>query len=247
MPKRLKYSDVKKYVESCGCNLISKEYTNNQSKLVFSCKFCGNHYSTTYTIFRVNKKHQCKECGINILRNKFRKTTEEFKKEVYNIDSNFEVLGEYYNSKTKIEFRYTPTMKIVKMTPDDFLSGIRGYCISGLSQGELKIKTYLESKKVNFKTQFSFDDLRYKKKLRFDFAVFNENDKLEFLLEFDGEAHFSPTRFGGIDEVKAISNLEQQQIKDNLKNIYCRDNKILLIRIPYWHLEDLEKILDDIV
>jgi len=47
MPNKLKYEDVKKYVESVGCKLISREYKNNQSKLEFACKYCSETYNTT--------------------------------------------------------------------------------------------------------------------------------------------------------------------------------------------------------
>ena len=38
---------------------------------------------------------------------------------------------------------------------------------------------------------------------------------------------------------------EKTQLRDNLKNQWCKDNNIPLIRIPYWHLKELK--LEDLL
>nr|DAV62701.1 MAG TPA: hypothetical protein [Caudoviricetes sp.] len=42
-----------------------------------------------------------------------------------------------------------------------------------------------------------------------------------------------------------ISRLEYVQKHDEIKNQYCKDNNIFLIRIPYWDNDDIEYILFD--
>ena len=66
--------------------------------------------------------------------------------------------------------------------------------------------------------------------LKFDFYVNNQ-----YLIEFDGEQHFTHHNSGWSNE----NNLKNIQQRDNIKNQWCRDNNIPLIRIPYWHLKDL--------
>ena len=48
---------------------------------------------------------------------------------------------------------------------------------------------------------------------------------------------------------KNIASAQQDHNKtvyhDNIKNKYCHDNNIQLIRIPYWDLENIEQILND--
>jgi len=42
-----------------------------------------------------------------------------------------------------------------------------------------------------------------------------------------------------------INRLEYTQKHDTIKNQYCLDNNIILIRIPYWNNDDIEYILFD--
>ena len=63
-----------------------------------------------------------------------------------------------------------------------------------------------------------------------------ENDKVIRLIEFDGEQHYKQEDF--------FWKLEITQHRDNLKNIYAKENNIPLVRIPYYKrdcitLEDL--------
>ena len=36
---------------------------------------------------------------------------------------------------------------------------------------------------------------------------------------------------------------EENQEKDNIKRIFCKDNNINLLEIPYWDYENIEEIL----
>lgn len=52
--------------------------------------------------------------------------------------------------------------------------------------------------------------------------------KLNTIVEYDGEFHFSPGRFSNSEE-----KFRKQVIYDKMKNDYCKKNGITLIRIPY--------------
>ena len=108
-------------------------------------------------------------------------------------------------------------------------------CIS--SVGEMAIKNILNKNNVSFKTEYIFSDLKNPKtnhNLRFDFAVFN-NDKLEYLIEFDGRQHFT----GPEASWTHSQSLEEIQFRDKLKNDYCKKHNITLKRIPYTALYHL--------
>ena len=51
----------------------------------------------------------------------------------------------------------------------------------------------------------------------------------------DGQQHFSYTNLGWNDK----EHYEQTKERDELKNDYCREHKIPLIRIPYTQFEEL--------
>lgn len=113
------------------------------------------------------------------------------------------------------------------------------------SIGEQNILSLLKNNNISYKTEYSFEDLKDKKKLRFDFAIFDKNNNLIELVEFDGRQHnniYTPWN--------STDTLEERQYHDNLKNIYCKNHNLKLIRIPYEKrdtitLKDLEIDLNE--
>lgn len=99
------------------------------------------------------------------------------------------------------------------------------------SRGEIKIHEILTAAGLPFIEEYSFPDLLSHKNvpLRFDFAVFDDNGDIDFLIEFQGVQHYEPkSKFGG------IPGLRQQQYYDMLKREYCKKHGITLILIPYY-------------
>lgn len=99
------------------------------------------------------------------------------------------------------------------------------------SRGEIKIHEILEENGINFIEEYSFPDLLSSngKLLRFDFAIFDDDGNLEFLIEFQGVQHYEPrSYFGG------MSGLRQQQYNDTKKRNYCRAHDYVLLEIPYY-------------
>ena len=113
-----------------------------------------------------------------------------------------------------------------------------GKCSIYGSLGEEKVRNILKQNNITFEEQYKYDDLYFKDsryKLRFDFYVNNE-----YLIEYDGEQHFQAKEFWGGD-----IRLKESQYRDELKNEYCLKHGIPLIRIPYWHYNDLK--LEDLL
>ena len=113
-----------------------------------------------------------------------------------------------------------------------------GCPICKMSKGEIKIYDYLTFSHINFKTQYTFNELLGINgfPLRFDFAIFSNNKQLLALIEYDGEFHFEE-RYEGDDHETTV-------IHDTIKNKYCEENNILLFRIPYWDFDNIEQILE---
>lgn len=98
------------------------------------------------------------------------------------------------------------------------------------SRGEIKIHEILENAGLNFIEEYSFPDLVSSsgRPLRFDFAVLDDENNLEFLIEYQGIQHYeAKSKFGG------YSGLRKQQYNDLQKREYCRKHNIILIAIPY--------------
>ncbi|WNS82208.1 hypothetical protein RRU94_15810 [Domibacillus sp. DTU_2020_1001157_1_SI_ALB_TIR_016] len=81
---------------------------------------CGHHYTVKPNNF-IRMNTRCPECAGNQ-----KKTTEEFKKEVYNlVGEEYKVLGEYLNTDIPIEIKHHPCGRIYPITPANFLRGRR--------------------------------------------------------------------------------------------------------------------------
>ena len=83
---------------------------------------------------------------------------------------------------------------------------------------------------ISYRVEYSFDDLYGMygvNKLRFDFAVFNEDDTIKCLIECQGPQHDEP-----IEEFGGEKQFEKQVKNDNLKEEYAKRHEIPLIKIP---------------
>lgn len=109
------------------------------------------------------------------------------------------------------------------------------------SNMEKRIHGILEVNGVPFKEEYTFPDLVTKGgvPLRFDFAVFDDEGDVWFLIEANGVQHYRPVaRFGG------RRALDRQRYNDARKRAYCRKNGIKLVEIPY---TDEERISYDYI
>nr|MDA3855895.1 DUF2726 domain-containing protein [Candidatus Woesearchaeota archaeon] len=92
---------------------------------------------------------------------------------------------------------------------------------------------------INYVSQFTFKNLVYKKKLRFDFGLLDDKGNLFILIEYDGIQHYESNEFfGGIKEFKELKK------RDSMKNKYCKDSGYKLIRIFYKDYHNIESILE---
>ena len=124
-------------------------------------------------------------------------------------------------------------------------SGKTKSCGCKTSKGNLAIRLILEKRKISFKQEYIFSELYNENAdnpLRFDFALFKE-DNLLCLIEYNGKQHYEPVDFfGGVDA------FIDQQKRDNLKREFCKNKRILLFTIKYDEniQERMEEILDEL-
>ena len=98
------------------------------------------------------------------------------------------------------------------------------------SRGEVKIHEILEEAGFNFKEEYIFPDLKSSsgRPLRFDFVIFDDDGKIDFIIEYQGKQHYEPSqKFGG------KRGFQQQQFNDNQKRRFCELHQLTLIEIPY--------------
>ena len=98
------------------------------------------------------------------------------------------------------------------------------------SRGEIKIEEILDAAGLNFEEEYIFPELRSNngRPLRFDFVVFDDDGKIDFIIEYQGRQHYEPTaKFGG------KKGFYQQQYNDNKKRRFCALHGFKLLEIPY--------------
>ncbi|UYL05397.1 hypothetical protein DIDNDMLP_00412 [Klebsiella phage KP13-7] len=176
------------------------------------CQFCKGKYTNENVYFRIKQKRNYESEGIKIIN-----IPDVNEKGVY----------------TKIHYlckrNHDCYMSISKFNLGQNCKKCLKY---ELSYGEKEIASLLEYSNVSYIEEYKFDDCRNIFQLPFDFYL----PELNICIEYDGEQHFKSIPFYGGDD-----KFKKQQNNDQIKNQYCEDNNIRLIRIRYD--EDPKEIL----
>ncbi len=209
------------------------EYISSSKKVKIICKKCNKIFERTPNHHL--QKHFCPNCNISK-----KLSTEEF------ILKSMNTHGDYYDYSKSIYINArTPIIVTCKLhgdfttRPNNHIFGI-GCPVCCSSKGELKIRRYLENNNFIFKQEEKFNNCRNpktKRVLPFDFYIPNHN----ILIEYDGAWHFEQKAYSK----KTKDTLTDSQYRDSIKNRYCEDNNIRLLRIPYWDFNNIETILDN--
>ena len=112
-------------------------------------------------------------------------------------------------------------------------------CSSKQSLYELKTEEWLIENDYKYKKEAKFEKCKNKRKLPFDFQVFLKNGNY-CLIEVDGDFHYRPQY--------SQQSFKEQKERDEIKNKFCKDNNIPLLRINYWRFRkpySYKKILKD--
>ena len=87
------------------------------------------------------------------------------------------------------------------------------------SHGETEIEILLKQNNINYKREYEFKDLIDILPLRFDFAIFNKNNELKCLLEFQGMQHWQTSN--GFYNEKLIQHdlLKKEYYQEKVSNV----------------------------
>ena len=157
-------------------------------------------------------------------------TTEDFIKKSKKLHGNkYDYsLVNYEKSNKKINI-ICPKHGEFKQIPNHHLSG-RGCPKCRLSKGEKEIEKLLNKFNIKYESQKKFEGCSFILPLKFDFYL----PEYKTCIEYDGEQHFKKYKFEKDDK-----KLLLRKKRDNIKNSYCKNNNINLIRIKYD--ENIEK------
>lgn len=222
-------------------NYSKIKFINHSIKICIICPIHGEFWQTPSNHLQGKG---CNKCYNDIKKQIYSSNTLEF------IDKAKKIHGETYNYSLTNYIRNNKKVIIIckihgpfNQSPCNHLNG-NGCPNCKKSNGELKILNYLKSKKINFEQQKKFPECKNNltnRPLFFDFYLEN----LNICIEYDGEQHFKISRLNNMTHKNAELEFENQKYRDNIKNEFCKNNNIKLIRIPYWEKKNIEIILDN--
>ena len=209
-------------------------YVNSKSKVKLKHLRCGRTIAKPFSAFYDGITCSCEKTNRDIVDFKSNGDRIQCKADFQRyidkyVTGEYVIIGKYVKSTKPILLKHVECGNLTEISPHNFKNGVR--CDKCKSyKGELKIRDLLLKKGVFFEEQVRFSDCRLKKPLVFDFFLPIHN----ILIEFDGEQHIRPIeRWGG---EKAF---QLQRKRDEIKNNYCKNNGITLVRIGYY--ENIEQ------
>ena len=227
--------DLNKIIFKKNGTLLSNQYFNCDSKLEIKC---SENHIFHLTLRQIETNNWCPECNEKAILNQLKKVIK---------DNNGELITDLTDKKIN-----NKTLVILKCTNNHVwntkiynLIYNKTWCPSCLKyEGEEKIRLYLNNKNIKCCCQHTFKDLigntKRKTKLRFDFYLPEHN----VLIEYDGKQHYEPVNFGGCSNEQAQKAHLELVNNDKLKNKYCVENNIRLIRIPHT-VNNIEEFLNN--
>ena len=192
--------------ENC---ILKSEYLNSKERITYTYE--GNEYSVRlHDWLKKERPSRPHLTGGNRTTKPHNKWNNEKVNELL-LKDGCELADEYRNTKQR--FRYKFNDSFYWTTLDDWIhhqSRPHLYIIPY----EKRFREFLEENHYKFQTQFSFDDLKSERnyKLRFDFYLID----FDLLIEIDDRSHFE---------------YEDQIANGKLKNEYCIEHKLKLLRI----------------
>lgn len=192
-------------------------YVDHSTRVIINCPIHGDFEQMPASHIR---GWGCIHCGGNAKSN-----TEEFvaKAKVKHGDDRYDYSKSIYTGANNKLVITCKTHGDFEQLARNHLYG-KGCPVCSASQAEVAVEEYLKQEGYKYETQVEYLDCKDQKVLPFDFRVTLE-DGSRILLEIDGDQHrrmvFTQEAF------------EYTQRHDKIKNDYCLQNGIKLIRLEY--------------
>lgn len=215
------------------------DYMNcNEKNLRVQCGSCGSVFVTSLNSVK-NGGGRCRDCANKSTNINSRITPDEIERRVNSVNGN--ILLNKSEAKTP-----TSRLEIMCSCGNIFHTNLRNYehhptnrcrrCSRRESSGEFLVRNILLAYNISFDIEHKFSDCKDKGLLRFDFYLPDYN----VCIEYDGQLHYEARVGRGGDK-----QLADRQRKDKIKDDYCKNNNIGLLRIPYYKSQNAEDMICD--
>lgn len=232
MRKTQKEYESELAVKKPGIILIDK-YISLKTKARHKCIRCGYEWDCIPDNLIFNK-NGCPNCS-----HRRRVTEEEVRERIDNIhDNTIIMLNGYIDTQSRANFQCLQCGHVWDAKVNNILNG-KGCPICKSSKGEQKISQILRRNNIKFVKQYVYPGCKHIALLPFDFYLPQYNA----LIEYDGLQHFQPCRFGGMSLEEAQEKFLSLRVRDGIKNNYCAEYDIPLLRIPYYNFNKIEELI----
>ena len=229
--------DVIQKIESCGFYILDDSKVRGTKLAVPMVDYDGYKYNLSLNHITMSKYHSFARFHRS---NPF--TLENMKKWVIENNKSFDVL-KYFIKKNNLYVKLICDKCNKKWETSwtlIFTSG-RGCPFCNELKGERELGLFFNSNNINFIEQYRFVDCRNKLPLPFDVYLPDYNSTIEYM----GQQHYFPVDFGGKGKEWAEKEFKELKIRDAIKEKYCLDNNIPLLKIHYKDFNRIPEILTE--
>lgn len=214
------------------------KYISAWKRIKLKCNTCG--YIFTQIAHLHLRGNGCRKCGWKNSpkkrpQNQVR-SIEDFEKRCKKVHNNkYKYCQDYRGRIYKIKIYCKKHKEFFYQEAGSHLCSQQGCPKCSLSKGEMAIEQFLIKFDIKYECEKKFKNCKDIRCLRFDFYL----PKYNCCIEYDGIFHF--------EELPNINNserLKKIQSRDSIKTLYCKNNGIKLIRIPYYDYNNIEEILN---
>lgn len=230
--EKMNYKLISSYDDINGC----------KGKIKYECKIHGVKESDIRNFINL---HGCNECGYIQGKTKTRSDINKIIQVIESVNNNILLNpNDYINAHTR-----NLKIKCGICSDGEFITCFNNYkkgqnmcekCSRSMSKNERRIEKFLKSLNIEYIYEKTFQDCKDKKVLPFDFYLPQYN----LCIEFDGEQHFNDHMYSTYSTIPYV-NLEYTQKHDKIKNEYCANNNINLLRIPYYKENHIEEMIEN--
>lgn len=214
-------------------------YENVNTTLQYKCLVCGNYSQAS--VENLLQGHGCPYCANQHRNDSKRLNLNIVKKRIKELSSGEYVCvgGAYKNNTSPIQLKHVECGTVFTTNFLVFSNGAITCPSCRGSFGEQQIKGYLNNyTNFSYKYGYLIPDLVDKRNLHFDFWI----PEINTAIEYDGQQHFKPTQFNYRGNKEAVKQYNLQKKHDKMKDNYCKEKGINLIRIRYD--ENIKETLD---
>lgn len=211
------------------------EYRDLNTPIIYECKKHGIKQSNAGLLLQ---GRGCRDCGYETVVQKRTLDKQYVKNETEKFNGN-KLLNpdDYIGARVR-------NLKILCSCGEIFITSFNDYmskdakrcpsCSGHESSGEYAVKQILNKYNISFVQQKKFSDCRDTLPLPFDFYLPDYN----MVIEYNGRQHYEAVDyFGGQDAFEYTAK------HDSMKDTYCKDNNIHMLRISYADYKNTEHII----